>query len=247
MSAGTRASTVELAGGEGSSPSAADRPEERDGASRASRRPATSGSSSSSESGRSHRRIWWIAALVGLPVLGVLAAVVLSVFVAEVVVVPTTSMLPTIHPGNLVLVDKLAYANHGPRLGDIVVFDNPEYKAIPKHSGNPLLSAWRHQFAPVDRVLIKRVIGLPGQVVQVTRNAVLINGKVLREPWLASTAQGKTFGPYRVPPNEYFVMGDNRTHSIDSRYFPEHAVKRRYIIGKAIYIVWPPGQVRHIG
>ncbi len=194
---------------------------------------------------RPHR--WGVLMLVGLPLLIVLGVVVAWLFAVEVVVVPTTSMLPAIHPGDLVLVDKVAYATHGPRLGDVVVFENPEFKAIPAHSGNALISAWRHQFAPVDRVLIKRVIGLPGQVVQVTPDAVLIDGRVLREPWLRSPAQGKTFGPYRIPKGEYFLMGDNRLHSIDSRYFPGHAVPRSLILGKAISVLWPPSQVHRLG
>jgi signal peptidase I len=144
--------------------------------------------------------------------------------------VPSGAMEPTIKIGDRVTVDRLAYRHHDVRRGDIIVFANPPTEDC----GGTFASD-----------LIKRVIGLPGETISLTsgpKGYVLINGKRLDETWLPSSVQGKTFPgpsgtpynlakPYRIPAGGYFVMGDNRSDSCDSRYWG--VVAKVLIVGKA--------------
>jgi len=126
-----------------------------------------------------------------------------------------TSMLPNLHDGQYVLVNKTAYwFGHNPQRGDVIVFEVPDQPD-----------------------LVKRVIGLPGETVEVKPDGtVYINGTQLEEPYLAAYHSG-TSGTWTVPQGEYFVMGDNRSVSQDSRKIG--AIPRHKIVGKAWLIVWP--------
>jgi signal peptidase I len=128
-----------------------------------------------------------------------------------------TSMEPNVHNGEYVIVNKTAYwFGHNPQRGDVVVFQAPDQ---PQN----------------DRV--KRVIGLPGETVEVISDGtVYVNGQQLEEPYLPSHHSG-TSGTWTVPEDEYFVMGDNRSVSYDSR--EGGPVPRSNIIGKAWLIIWP--------
>jgi signal peptidase I len=128
-----------------------------------------------------------------------------------------TSMEPNVHNGEYVIVNKTAYwFGHNPQRGDVVVFQAPDQ---PQN----------------DRV--KRVIGLPGETVEVRSDGtVYVNGQQLEEPYLPSHHSG-TSGTWTVPEDEYFVMGDNRSVSYDSR--EGGPVPRSNIIGKAWLIIWP--------
>jgi signal peptidase I len=128
------------------------------------------------------------------------------------------SMYPNLHNGEYILVNKVDYMLHAPQRGDIIVF-----RAVP--AGQP------------DRDFVKRVIGLPGEVVAVHNDAVFINGHQLIEPYI-KTPPTYTFGPARVPKNEYFVLGDNRNNSEDSHLWKW--LPRSDIIGKAWISYWPP-------
>lgn len=129
--------------------------------------------------------------------------------------VESVSMVPTLHPGDFVVVNKLAYKLGEPQQGDIVVF---------RLSNNP---AQRY---------IKRLIGLPGDTVRVAGGDVYINGHLLSEPYLpVRTNRG---GTWEVPPGSIFVMGDNRNNSSDSRSFGPVSLEQ--VIGKAVFIYWPP-------
>jgi len=128
-----------------------------------------------------------------------------------------TSMEPNLHNGEYVIVNKTAYwFGHNPQRGDVIVFQAPDQ---PQN----------------DRV--KRVIGLPGDIVEVRSDGtVYVNGQQLEEPYLPSHHSG-TSGTWTVPEDEYFVMGDNRSVSYDSR--EGGPVPRNKIIGKAWLIIWP--------
>ena len=150
------------------------------------------------------------------------------VFVAQPVKVEGTSMLPRLHDGERIFVNKLIYYGL-PRLerGDIVVFWFPN---------DPTKS------------YIKRVIGLPGETVQVRGGRILINGKELQEPYLehALNVAAADEAPVYVKPHYYFVMGDNRDNSSDSRTWG--LVPEKYIYGKALFRYWPLSQasvIRH--
>ena len=131
-----------------------------------------------------------------------------------------TSMEPNLHDGEYVLVSKVSYwFGNDPGRGDVIIFqapDQPQY----------------------DR--IKRVIGLPGESVEVRRDgSVYIDGQPVEEPYVSSTPGGPV-GTWEVPQDEFFVMGDNRGRSYDSRN--GGPVPRDNIIGKAWVIIWPMGE-----
>jgi len=148
-------------------------------------------------------------------VVAVLVAVLLRAFVVQTFYIPSGSMEPTLQVGDRILVNKLSYHLHGVDRGDIVVFSRPPAE----NCGGPEVND-----------LVKRVIGLPGEVLSLSGGYVYVNGKKLDESWLPASEQGITTAgppgnssnlarPYRVPANDYFVMGDNRTDSRDSRYW----------------------------
>jgi signal peptidase I len=130
--------------------------------------------------------------------------------------VESVSMEPTLYAGNFVIVNKFAYQFAEVSRGDIIVFHYP-----PNPEQDPY---------------IKRVIGLPGDRVDVRDGEVLINGIRIAEPYLeSSTRQG---GDWMVPPDSLFVMGDNRNNSSDSRSWG--VVPLENVIGKALVVYWPP-------
>jgi signal peptidase I len=137
----------------------------------------------------------------------------------------STSMYPTIKFGAHTIVDESAYAASTPRPGDIVVFRRPPAEDC----GGP----------PVPD-LVKRVVGLPGETVQGENGILYIDGSKLPQPWLPkktsnSNPYTSTFGPIKVPRGDYFMMGDNRTDSCDSRdYGP---VTGTYIVGKVVQVI----------
>ncbi len=132
------------------------------------------------------------------------------------------SMEPNFHNRELVLVDKWSYLFHPPNRGDVVVFVSPP---VPTQD------------------YIKRVIGLPGDVVSVIGTRVIVNGKTLNETYIAPQNQGNPDAPIvnlLIPPNDYFVLGDNRADSYDSRAWG--CVPSVNLIGRASLIYWPLGQ-----
>ena len=171
-------------------------------------------------------------------VVAVLVAVLLRAFVVQTFYIPSGSMEPTLQIGDRILVNKLSYHLHGVDRGDIVVFSRPPAE----NCGGPEVND-----------LVKRVIGLPGDVLSLSSNHdVDVDGKRLEEAWLPSSEQGNTFPgpagsrfnlarPYRVPANDYFVMGDNRTDSCDSRYWGP--ITKSLIVGKVDVRVWPISSV----
>ncbi len=154
-------------------------------------------------------------------VAAVLVAVLLRTFVVQTYYIPSVSMTPTLQVGDRIIVDKLAYRFHGVGRGDIVVFARPPAE----NCGGP----------PVGD-LVKRVIGLPGETVSATGGHVDINGKPLPEPYLNGVSTAN-FGPVKVPASNYFMMGDNRPYSCDSRDWG--TVPRSLIVGKVVLRIWP--------
>jgi signal peptidase I len=125
------------------------------------------------------------------------------------------SMVPTLQDGEYVLVSKLSYKLGEPQHGDIIVF---------KYPGEP----------PQD--LIKRIIGLPGDSVQVISSVVYVNGQALSEPYIAAAPVYQ--GQWQVPEGFLFVLGDNRNDSSDSHSWG--LLPKENVIGKSILIYWPP-------
>lgn len=127
------------------------------------------------------------------------------------------SMLPNLHEGEYVIVDKVSYAFRQPERGEIVVLKNPN---------------------PGQPDLIKRIIGLPGETIEVRGGQVHVNGQPLTEPYLAQP-MGIDTPATQVQAGQFFVMGDNRNNSEDSRRFGTRPAAD--IVGRAWIIYWPPG------
>lgn len=133
-------------------------------------------------------------------------------------------MLPLLKNHERIVVNKVAYHVESIRRGDIIVF---HYPIDPAES------------------FIKRVIGLPGDWVSVKDGQVYVNGKRLREPYVPPAYLGdETYSPVHVAPNQYYVLGDHRDFSNDSRVWG--TVARKYIYGKAVFAYWPLGDVGSI-
>lgn len=157
-----------------------------------------------------------------LPVLiALLLVYLLRTFVFGMYFIPSESMLPTLEVDDHVVVTKFSYANEPPARTDIVVFHYPpnDDVTVPKVE------------------YVKRVIGLPGEILEIKDNIMHINGVPLAEPYIAANTNMADFGPFEVPEGTYFVMGDNRNNSNDSRYWGP--VGEQYIVGQAHFIYWP--------
>jgi len=171
---------------------------------------------------------WWLEWL-GVVVFALVLAFGVRTYVAQLFYIPSGSMLPTLHVGDRIAVDKLSYHLHDIRRGDVVVFRRP-----------PL-----EQSAYPD--LVKRVVGLPGDTIASVGGQVTIDGRPLSEHWLpqpepptlpSPVPYAFSLGhPYTVPAGHYFVMGDNRTNSEDSRYFGP--IPTGLIVGKMAFVAWP--------
>ena len=169
-------------------------------------------------------------------IIAIIIALFIKTFFVQAFKIPSGSMLPTLQIGDHILVNKFIYGTKlpltdkivipykKPQRGDIIVFKFPEDET---------------------KDFIKRVIGLPGDIVEIINKKVYINGKPLNEPYAihgdpyiypADVQPRDNFGPIKVPENSYFVMGDNRDYSLDSRYWG--FVKLNKIEGKAFIIYW---------
>jgi signal peptidase I len=175
---------------------------------------------------RRHAAIDWLV-IAGIAVGG---ALLLRLFVVQQFAVDGQSMLNTLHSGDRVIVNKLSYVAHDPRHGDVVVLEDLT--------------------ASVEvRDLIKRVIALPGETIEYRNCKLLINGKVVAEPYLdpqlvSSGHCGDSQRPVQVEPGHVFVMGDNRAASLDSRAPIIGQIPFDDLIGRAVVVVWPTSDWR---
>jgi signal peptidase I len=210
---------------------------------------------------------------------------VMLTFVARPYLIPSESMEPTLHGcagcvGDRIMVDKMSYRFSDPEPGDVIVFKGPPswsvgYKSI--RSDNPAIRTLQNALSvvgfvpPDENDLVKRIIAVGGQTVQCRADTgITVDGKPLDEPYLDPNTMmadpavypclGNEFGPVTVPPDRLWVMGDNRTHSADSRAHctntPVDAQKGlictgdpmngtipvENVIGKAQFIAWPPSR-----
>lgn len=162
----------------------------------------------------------WLIASVRELLLAVVLAALTILFVYQPVRVEGTSMMPSLIDQERIFVNKFSYRLGLGEIqrGDLVVFWLP---------GAP------------DKSYIKRVIGLPGDVVEIRNGVVYINGQPLVEDYVPAEYRSRDWQPpLRIPPDQYYVLGDHRSSSNDSRTWgPIH---RRYIYGKAVFAYWPP-------
>jgi signal peptidase I len=153
-----------------------------------------------------------------------LTALLIKTFLLQAFYIPSDSMVPTLVQRDRVLVNKLSYHFHDVHRGDIVVFERPPGEVDPR-----------------IKDLIKRVIGLPGETIEGRNGSLLINGRVLNEPYLPKGVQTSDFGPTIIPKGNYFVMGDNRGNSKDSRVFGP--IAKSLIVGRAFIRIWPISRI----
>jgi signal peptidase I len=163
--------------------------------------------------------------------------------------IPTKSMDPTLQVGERVVVSRLSYRMHPPNRGDIVVFLNPSWEEPPKPILPIRLVKGLGEFVgigqPEEKNYIKRIIGLPGDTVEGKDGKVFINGKPLDEPYLQPDITTSDFEAKKVPVGTYWMMGDNRPESSDSRFFtdskgdPAPFIPLEKIVGRAFVRVWP--------
>lgn len=165
----------------------------------------------------------WVEAVKTIG-LSVVLAFGIRAFVAEARYIPSGSMEPTLLINDRLIVDKLSYKFNSPQRGDIVVFDPTE--TLEKQNFHD--------------AFIKRVIGLPGDKVEVKGGRVYINDKPLREKYIADEPNYQ-YGPVNVPQGQYLVLGDNRNNSYDSHYWG--FVPRNKVIGRAVVRFWPPNRI----
>ena len=170
------------------------------------------------------RNLEWVAIIV----VAILSAVLVKTYLVEAFYIPSASMEPTLRENDRVLVNKLSYRLHEVHRGDIVVFERP-----PNVGGDQRI----HDF-------IKRVIAVGGDTVETRGDVLYVNDKKLKEPYLAPGTVTASPGITRrtIPPKQYWVMGDNRGNSSDSRIFGP--IKESTIVGRAFLRVWPVSRLK---
>jgi len=149
-------------------------------------------------------------------IIAVILAVIIRFFIIQPFYIPSGSMEPTLTKGDRIIVNKFIYRFQEPKRGDVIVF---KYPLDPK------------------RDFIKRVIGVPGDTVEIKDSELIINGKPVLEPYLPQGLKFADYGPVTVPQDKFLMMGDNRNNSEDSRVWG--LLPRENIRGKAIVLYWP--------
>jgi signal peptidase I len=177
----------------------------------------------------------WVVTIVGA------VAIVLAIkqWVVNPYRIPTSSMEPTLHCAGAgvgctarfsdrVLANRFIYHFVDPGRGDIVVFETP---------------ARARRDCDAGGTFVKRIVGLPGEALEVRDGFVFVNGARLQEPYVPRDRRDptKTNPPYRIPEDQYFVMGDNRSQSCDSTVWG--ALPRKNLIGKVFAVYWPPRRI----
>lgn len=155
----------------------------------------------------------WIRAIL----FAIVIALTINNYILVNASVTSGSMENTIMIGNRLIANRLAYTSTQPQRGDIVVFKFPDDES---------------------KIFIKRVVGLPGESISGKDGQVYINGQALEESYVTSMLS-EDFGPFMIPDDSYFLMGDNRSISFDARYWNNKFVKSDKILGKALFTYFP--------
>jgi len=152
--------------------------------------------------------------ILGTIIPAIIIAMGINLFLAQGTYVHGQSMEPNLHTAQRLVIEKVSYRFEPPKRGDVVVLE----------------------IESSDLPLIKRVVGLPGETIEIRNNQIFINSAPIEEPYLNHTVQ-RNYGPVQIPADHVFVMGDNRGASNDSRYFGPVATEQ--LIGRAWLSYWP--------
>jgi len=166
----------------------------------------------------------WIEGLQTIG-LSIFLALGIRQFVAEARYIPSESMLPTLEINDRLVIEKVSYRFNTPDRGDVVVFWPPDEL---------------FQQGQRKEAFIKRVVGLPGETVEITDGTVVVDGQPLDEDYILSPPDYQ-WGPEEVPAQSYLVLGDNRPNSVDSHVWG--FVPEDQIIGRAVVRFWPPNRL----
>ncbi len=162
-------------------------------------------------------------------VVALVLALLIKHFILQTSVVPTGSMIPTLKIKDRLLVNKFIYRFREPKRAELVVFRSPK--------GD-------------KKDYVKRCIGLPGETIEIRKGMVYINGELAVIPGATIQRDYSYFGPITLPENAYFMLGDNRSNSYDSRFWEQDAsIGRSYVpekdlLGKAFFTFWPLSRMR---
>ncbi|MEF2966152.1 signal peptidase I [Paenibacillus sp. M1] len=198
-------------------------PEGESGLNEESKTKALDAEKSASESGGLAGELWDLFKTVAVAFAVML---LLNIFVFNLSLVKGQSMEPTLEEAERLFVDKIVYRFVPPKAGDVVVLKDPSTGEDKK----PLL--------------IKRVVAVPGQTVEIRDHVLIIDGRPQSEPYTDTVIEDGDLAPVTLGEDEYFVMGDNRHagRSKDSRYFG--SVRKDWIVGRAEFVFWPIPKIR---
>lgn len=174
------------------------------------------------KSSESKKAAWEWAKVIGL---AVIIAVVIRIFLFEPFDVSGPSMENTMYTGNIVMVNKLVYQFGEPERGEIVVFHVPGLE---------------------EKDYVKRVVALPGEKIEIKNSKLIINGKIIEEPYLNENMRTMDFEAVTVPQGHLFVLGDNRVNSTDSRSHELGPIPMESVVGRADLIYWPLSQFKFL-
>jgi signal peptidase I len=181
--------------------------------------------------------------LPGLILIAFALALVIKTFLVQAFFIPSESMVPTLEIGDRVLVNKLVYDFGEPQRGDVIVFENPN---LHEPERNFLADVWNWLIEGLgfstdpEKDFIKRVVGLPGETIEVKHGDVFIDGQGIEEPYVGQVSVDD-FPPTEVQADHVFVMGDNRPNSQDSRSSLGQ-IPMGKVVGKAFVLLWPPSR-----
>jgi signal peptidase I len=185
--------------------------------------------------------------LPGLIIIAFALALLIKTFLIQAFFIPSQSMVPTLKVGDRVLVNKLVYDFGRPERGDVIVFENPN---LPDPDRNVFEAVWDWLTEGLgfsvdpQKDFIKRVVGLPGETIEVRNGRVFVDGAPIAEPYLTDRARRdrRDFPPTVIEPEHVFVMGDNRPNSQDSRDALGQ-IPLDKVVGKAFVLLWPPSRI----
>ena len=174
--------------------------------------------------------IRWIVEWLGIILVALSAAFLIRAYVFQTFYIPSVSMVPTLQVGDRIIVSKLSTTFGDINRGDVIVFKHPPREDCGGDTGP-------------NSDLVKRVIGMPGDELTSRNNTIYVNGKKLVERWEHAPDLGSEIGYVKVPKGHYFMMGDNRPSSCDSRMWG--TLPESLVVGKVVLRIWPLSQFGH--